>query len=274
MNNKINALLIVFAACLLRVNGQSYLNESRDTVYPKFYMSVGGYFPEVSTSLRIDSEYGIGTDISLEDDFKMADKISVVRFATFYRIGEKSQLLGSFTNLNRRRQYTFDQSVDFLDTTFYANAKADIGFDVYYYALTWRYSIFEKPNWNAGFSLGLRGAQMVASIDASFNNEHYGRKLSVVAPALLVGLHGSAYLTPRLLGRYSLEYFTLTVSGIDINVIETNMSLSYFVTNSFGIGGGYSTSSYKVREIPFSDSFQGKINFSFGGFTLFAVARF
>ena len=86
-------------------------------------------------------------------------------------------------------------------------------------------------------------------------------------------MHGSAYLTPKLLARYSLEYFYLSIDGIDINVIESNFSVQYFIFKQFGLGLAYSTNDYQVNDIPLGD-FNGKVDFNFGGMNLFLSARF
>jgi hypothetical protein len=263
------ALILLFS---IRVKAQSYQNEAGDVINPRWYLSVGGYFPQLNTSLRVDSERGLGTEISLEDDFKLESQVSAVRFSANYRIKERSQLVFSFTNINRQKSFRLSKDIRFGDTTFYANAQADFEFDVYHYALTWRYSFFNETNWNAGLSLGLRGVQVGTSLQASLNSRSYEQSFSSVAPTLLVGLHGSGYLTPRLLARYSFEYFQITIWGMQANAIETQASLQYYITKNIGLGCGYATSNYGVKDIPLAD-FTGKFNFSFAGFTLFATAR-
>ena len=252
---------------------QSYQSNDGKIHNPRWYLAVGGYFPQLNTSLRIDSERGVGTEISLEDDFRLEDQVNAIRFSANFRIKERSQLVFSFTNINRQRSFKLSEDIQFGDTTFYANAQADFEFDVYYYALTWRYSFFNETNWNAGLSLGLRSVQLSTNLEASLNNRSYEQSFSAVAPTLLVGLHGSGYLTPRLLGRYSFEYFRITVFDIQASVIETQASLQYFITKNVGLGCGYATSNYGVRDIPLGD-LTGKFDFSFAGFTVFASARF
>lgn len=272
----LNRSLILFAFSLatISVAGQSYL--SRDSVVqdPLIYLEAGFYFPTISTRLRIDSEKGLGTDIGLEDDLKLSQNLSVFRAASLISLKGKSQILVSYTNLKRTRELKLEEDIRFGDTIFYLGASARLRFDVNYYAATWRYSFFDETNWNAGVSLGLRAVQFVTRFDAELNNNSYSQSASVVAPALLLGLHGSGYLTPRLLARYSLEAFYVDVEGISIYVTESNASLQYFITEKIGVGGAFSNNLYRVRDIPLSDKFNGKVIFGFGGFNLFASARF
>ena len=133
-----------------------------------------------------------------------------------------------------------------------------------------------EKNWNAGVSLGARAVSINTGFGSIINDgtEEISRNVStsVTAPALLIGIHGSAYLTPKLLARYSLEYFQLSVSGIDISVIESNFSVQYFVWKNLGLGIAYSTNDYQVKDIPLGN-FDGQFDFNFGGLNLFLSAR-
>mgnify|MGYP006287559411 FL=1 len=266
-------MLLILVSALGEVLGQSYLNKQDELIRPRLYLTAGFYFPNVTTSLRLDSRSGIGTEIDLEDDLKLAENLSVFKAGGIIDLGGRSQLSLGFTNLNRRKRLELDEDIEFGDTVFYAQAFADLRFDVTYLAATYRYSFFEHPNWNAGLSLGLRGVQFKTSLEAGFGSNEYDESWTSWAPAALVGLHGSGYLTPRLLGRYSLEVLYLNLYDINFNIIENEASLQYFITESLGLGMAYSTNAYRIRQIPVGDDYTGKIIFAFGGFNLFLSAR-
>lgn len=263
--------------CLLTYQsskGQSYLDKDSVLHNPRVYLGAGGYSIDLETKLRLDSEFGLGTEISLEDDFNLLNEGFVFRADGIVRVKRRSQFALSYTSIRRHRDVLIDRDISFLDTTFYVGAEATFYFDTYYYALTWRYLLLEKTNWNAGFSVGLRMVQFKTGMDATLNGTEYGQATSIAAPAMLFGLHGSAYLTPRLLGRYSFEYFFAKFDGITINVLETRASLEYFISKNVGLGVAYSTNEYLIENIPFNNGFDGRVTFAFGGFSLLASARF
>jgi hypothetical protein len=228
----------------------------------------------MTTSLRVDSKKGLGTELGLEDDFSFEEAIAVVSVQAMVRVKNRSQFVFAFTNMNRTSNFKLDENIEIGDTAFNIGAALDMRFDVNYYALTWRYSFFDNANWNAGLSFGLRAAQFIFRADAQINEFEYGTNSSIVAPAALFGVHGSGYLTSRLLARYSLEYIGLSVEGIDIAVVESRASLEYFILKNVGIGAAYSTSQYRVSEFPLSDDFEGRVLFDFSGGNLFLCARF
>jgi len=277
MQPKLNLALTLFLFALLTggsVNAQRYISPVGDTIDPRVQFSLGGYFPELTTSFRIDTKFGIGTELSLEDLFKLEREMSVFRVAGLVDLSRRSALEGSFIAINRSNSFQLNQDITIGDTSFSAGAEASLDFDVNYYALTYQYALFEKVNWRAGFSAGLRYAEFSTAFRARFNNESSSTTFKIGAPALLIGVHGSAYLTPRLLGRYTMEYFQLSVADVSIKVLETNVNLQYFITKNIGIGGGYAASNYQVNEIPIGDNLSGKVTFAFEGFHLFASAKF
>jgi hypothetical protein len=254
--------------------GQEYYDEDSVLQKPMFYLSAGGYSVDMQTDLRIDGRRGIGTDISLENDLKLASNAFVFVAGGIVSLKNKSEFAFTYTSTLRSRDFEVVESFKLGDRDIDVGATANIYFNTYYYAFTWRYSIFKKPNWNAGLSLGLRAINIRTGIDAQINQRSFSDQYRVTVPSILFGVYGSAYLTPRLLGRYNFEYFQATISGIDFRVLESSASLEYFIIKNVGLGVGYNTNVYVARNIPFKDNFEGKVIYGFEGFFIKASARF
>lgn len=278
-NNRSNKTLLFLGFFLIflihsnKSTAQSYSTVEGDSINPRVYVNAGYYFPSINTSLRIDGRLGLGTEIGLED-LGLDEEKNVFKIGGVVRISPKSQLALTYTSINRNTNATLERDIIIGETTFEAGSGLGFKFNVDYYALTWRYSFFNEKNWNAGLSLGARAVSINTGFNARVNDNFREENTSVTAPAILFGVHGSAYLTPKLLARYSLEYFYLSVNGIDINVVESNASVEYFIFKKFGLGLAYSTNDYIVRDVPLGEDFNGKIDFNFGGFNLFLTARF
>ena len=147
-------------------------------------------------------------------------------------------------------------------------------FNTQYFAFSWRYLIFNKPSWNAGFTIGARWLKIGTGIKLESNFADYSRETSVGVPTILFGIHGAGYLTPKLLARYTFEYFQLNVNGIVASVEDNRFSLEYYLFRQFGLGFAFSNTAYKVTEVPFNKKFSGDIKFSFSGFSVFVASRF
>ena len=266
-------LLLVFTTFTADLFSQSYRSREGDSINPRFFAKAGFYYPNLTTSLRVDGRR-LGTEIGLEDDLGLTEDLGVFRADVLYRLSENSSIVATYTKINRDRSVLLEEDVEFDDVVFEEGSGVLFNFDVDYVAATYRYSFFNELNWNAGASAGLRGVFINTGLEARLNNLSKSVNSSFVAPALLLGVHGSAYLTPRLLAQYSLEFFWLEIEGIKINILESNAAVTWFFTKTVGVGLAYSTNNYRVQDIPFSDKFTGKINFYFGGLNAFLAARF
>ena len=253
---------------------QSYTSREGDSINPRFYVWAGMFYPNMNTSLRVDTAIGIGTEIGLENDLSLQEDLGVFRIDGLIRISENSQVAATYTAMNRNRRFTLEKDIEFGETFIGAGANVGYNFDVDFISATYRYNFFNERNWNAGLSVGLRGVFINTSIDGQVNNRSFKETAKFTAPAILFGVHGSGYLTPRLLARYSLEAFYLSIDNVKINILEANASVHYFIFKNIGLGLAYSTNNYRVQNVPLWGDSEGKIDFNFGGLNMFLTSRF
>lgn len=265
-------LVMLFLMEFTLLQAQSYENRAGDSINPLAYVKAGFYYPNMRTSLRVDGGL-LGTEVSLEETLRLDEDLGVFRADAFFRLTKRSSLVGSYTYIKRSNSLTLPEDIRFEDIVFEKGSGVYFNFDVDYIAATYRYNIINQLNRTVGVSAGLRGVIINTEAVARLNEFSERFNASFIAPALLLGVHYSAYLAPRLLVRYALEGLYLEIQGTKINIIESNASINWFMSRTFGIGLAYSTNNYRVREIPFSEDFSGKINFSFGGLNLFLVVR-
>ena len=197
-------LLITLLICDIGWS-QSYTSREGDSINPKFYVWAGLFYPNMNTSLRVDSALGLGTDIGLENDLNLKEDLGVFRIDGLLQLTENSQLAVAYTAILRDRRFTLEKDIEFGDKTIEAGSNVGYEFNVDYVGATYRYNFFNEQNWNAGLSVGLRGVFIDTAFDGRINDMNYREEATFNAPAILFGVHGSAYLTPRLLARYSLE---------------------------------------------------------------------
>ena len=245
----IRLFTILFLLAGSQVFGQSYADRQGDSINPRFYVKAGFYYPNLSTTLRIDGRR-LGTEIGLEDDLGLSEDLAVFRADAFVRLAKNSELVFTYTKINRDRSLTLKEDIEFQDVIFEQGSGVSFNFDVDYFAATYRHSFFNNLNWKAGVSGGLRGVFINTGFEARLNNAFTSSKTDFMAPAILFGFHGSAYLTPRLLARYAIEFFWLEIEGVKINILESNASVTWFFSKNVGIGLAHSTNNYRVEEIP------------------------
>jgi len=253
---------------------QSYTSRDGDSINPRYYVWAGIYYPNINSSLRVDTKFGIGTEIGLENDLNLSEDLGVFRLDGMVRLTENSQLSLTYTGIKRDRNAVLEKDIKFGDTIFKVNSDVKYKFNVDYIGATYRYNFFNERNWNAGLSGGARAMFINTSIRSQLNGRDRLKEVSYTAPAILLGVHGSAYLTPRLLARYSLEMFYLKIDDIRINIVESNASVHYFIFKNVGLGIAYSTNNYRLANVPLWGDSEGKVNFEFGGLNLYLTSRF
>ncbi len=270
-------LKTTFIALLTLISFVANAQKKADSLFkPRFYLYAGGFSPEINTSIRFDSKTArVGTIISLENNLNFDSKPWLFRADGIAKLGKRSTVAMTFLAINRNRSFTLDKDINFMDTTFEVGANASLYFNTNYFSLSYRYNIFAKETWSAGLSLGARVLTVKTGFTANSKKlGSYSSYSSLVVPAALIGIHGSAYLTPRFQFRYTWEYLKLNVEGIDIYVFDNNLSLEYFILKNVGLGASYSNVAFLVKDLPFSDEFTGEIKYNWSGFSLFVAARF
>jgi hypothetical protein len=268
-------ILLLIALFIFDIGwSQSYTSREGDSINSKFYVWAGMFYPTMNTSLRVDTKIGIGTEIGLEDDLNLSEDLGVFRLDGLVQLTENSQVSVTYTAIKRDRRVILEKDIEFGDTIFEVGSNVGYNFDVDFVGATYRYNFFNERNWNAGLSAGARAVFINTSIDGQLNNLNFKKDAKFTAPVILFGVHGSAYLTPRLLARYSLETLYLKIDDIKINVIESSASVHYFIFKNVGLGLSYSTNNYRLTNVPLWGDSEGKVNFEFNGLNMYLTSRF
>ena len=124
-------LLITFLICDIGWS-QSYTDREGDSINPKFYVWAGLFYPNMNTSLRVDSALGIGTEIGLENDLDLQEELGVFRLDGLVQLTENSQLAVTYTSMNREKRFTLQKNIEFGKTLFQEGSNVGYNFNVDY----------------------------------------------------------------------------------------------------------------------------------------------
>jgi hypothetical protein len=255
--------------------GDTAKSKSKTGKIQRFYIQLGGFFPLVTTNLRIDGGDGrVGTDIGLEETLGLSQNPSVFKIEGIYQMTKRSAFKAVYFRMNRKKTWIIDRQVTIADTTFDIGANIDYYFNTQYFALNYRYSLIAKKDWQAGLTFGLRWLDFQTGFKLVTDSINKEVNAGIGVPAALLGLHISGNMLPRLTGRYDFEVFKLSISGIDAIVYENKLSLEYYFTKNLGIGGAFNSAIYAAKDMPLSKNFNGSIRYSLIGLSAFAAFRF
>ncbi|MFI5219501.1 MAG: hypothetical protein ACHQNT_08420 [Bacteroidia bacterium] len=251
---------------------QNY-NLNNHVASPRIYLYGGMFMPTVSTTVRVDSKtLGTDTSINPEDELAFDARPKVLRLDAI--AGSGSQFAISYMNIQRDGNAYITRDIVFGDTVYHAGGNTSAYFNTQIFGGSWRFAIINNRIWTAGISFGMRWMDVNTGITFQSEELQYSDDENVGVPAPLLGLHGSVYITPRLLGRFSLEYFRIHSSSFYAKAADHRFSAEYYFLKNLGAGVSYSIIDYEVNKFPFNNEFSGEINYSLKGFSLFVAARF
>ena len=229
--------------------------ESNDSVSTfrdgTFQLRVGIFFPQLDSSIRIDSKLGqIGDGLDFERDLGMAENQSALYGGASWRFAPKHVLEWEFFDLGRDGIRVVDKSWDIGDTTILANGQISSAFNVRINRLTYRYRFFENERTSIHVMAGLHGMRLSANLALSGNLIVNGEPVFVLPDKSYVevektklplphfGLGINYALTPQLLGLATVKGFALEIGDTYGRLIEANVGAQYQLGKNFGIGGG------------------------------------
>lgn len=240
----------------------------------RYYIYAGSFFPTTETTLRVDGRFA-GTYIDLENDFKMGGKGMSFRTEALGQFSPRSSVSLTYFSIFKNGTATLDRDITYNDVVFHAGGTVNSFFNIHFMGASYRYSVFYKENWCLGLTTGFRvlnmdmGATLIEPSGYSYTNQ-----FSTYIPVVLFGIHGSAYITPRFLARYSLEYFGLRIQGVSGKVVDNRLTLEYYILKNFSIGGSFTHINYVIKDFDVMRNFEGEVGYSVMGFALYAGVRF
>ena len=216
-----------------------------------FQLRVGVFFPDLDSSIRIDSDFGrFGDGLDFERDLGMSESKTTFYGGASWQFAAKHVLEWEFFDLGRDGLTTVEKSWDIGDTTILANGQIASTFNVRINRFTYKYRFFENSRTNINFMAGLHGMRLNANLALSGNLIVDGEPVFVLPdepiaevdktklPLPHFGLGINYLFTPRLIGHATVKGFALEIGDTYGRLFETNVGVQYQLAKNFGIGGG------------------------------------
>lgn len=146
-------------------------NDPVSTLWDSTYqLRVGVFFPDLDSSIRIDSDLGrIGDGLDFERDLGMSESKTTLYGGASWRFATKHVLEWEFFDLGRDGLTTVEKSWDVGDTTILANGQIASTFNVRINRFTYKYRFFENSRTSMNFMAGLHGMRVNANLALSGN---------------------------------------------------------------------------------------------------------
>ncbi|MEE4273512.1 MAG: hypothetical protein V2I67_17695 [Thermoanaerobaculales bacterium] len=274
----LSAALITMTVTVLPLTAQERLSENRldprfaDTpmITDPFDFNLGGFLIDLNTSAAIGGSGGLGSVIRLEELLGLDANQSLLRLGFRWDFAHRHSIGLTWFSISRGASGHFDEYVDFVDLRFVGDYESE--FDVDFYGLEYRYSLINNNRIDAGFSAGISTFDIYASIEGEAHAigdvpstpviEYRRADADIIAPVPGIGIFLDYALTKKLIISSGFQFVDLSISGYDGRFVDSRVTLDWFFTRHFAIGGGLAATDIQVA---YTGDDPYRIDYSYSG---------
>lgn len=229
----------------------------------KYFLMVGGFWPDVDTTVRIDGNGGrIGTTLDFESDLGLDDRDALFTAGAGLRIGEKHYLDLLYFKLARDSTHTIDVDITIRDQEFERQATLDTFFDTEVFRFSYGYAFISNDKHLLLGQVGAHYTRVSAGVRLSSDREVDADADSDV-PLPVIGLAYNYHITPKLGLSLRAQLFRLEFEGIDGSLDNLSATVGYSFTPRVGAFLGYNYYSMDVDAD--ADHWNGSFDFNYMG---------
>jgi hypothetical protein len=238
----------------------------------RFALRISYFMPSVDTLLRLDRTTGqAGTELLAEDDLGMEAKPTMARTEMIFRLRERNRLRVDYFKLTRFGDKMLTRTLNFGDSTFLVNERAQTSIDYRALGLTYTRSVLYFDRVEVGVGLG------ISLLEAKAKGEVRARNVSEqqdgVAPYPTFALDGTWRISKRWSANLRAQTFTAHLDEFQGSLSDYHGDIQYRWRKNFTFGLGYTT--LRIRaESTSTDDMNGKLNQDVDGPEFFIRASF
>ena len=201
----------------------------------KLRVSLGGFYADTNTSVRLDANTGLGAEINFEDALGLDDRKLVGEFNLYWRFGERWRLGVDYFSINRSGNRTLTQDITWNGQTFSASTNVNSQSKISDLRTTVGYSVFRRSDKELGFGAGLHWTGLKFSLDASGVG---AQSSSVTAPLPVVYMYSNVALTDTWAMSTRLDWLSLNYDKYSGNIRAVGFDFIYqpYTHVAFGVG--------------------------------------
>ncbi len=246
----------MFSVALLLIGGVTIAEETTGSGFAetflddKFAIWLGGFFPEVHSTIRLDSVLGPGDTIDFEDTLGLEDGKNVWFGGARWRITPRHQLEFELIELNRSGLLeSVSEDLMIGDYEVRVGARIDTVFDVTIGRLTYGYKLVDTDRSALALKAGLHLAGFETLLRLSGNVWQDGMPIDpgfsfvdedtdITAPLPHFGLSWGYAFSPRFALRAQGLAFALKFDEWKGSLLDLGLDVQYHPWRIFGLGVG------------------------------------
>lgn len=235
--------------------GQSYAQVKG--MDERFRLDVGGFFQDFSTTVRIDSANGSGTDISFEDDLGLDSSKTSFRLDGYWRFGRRGRLDFAYTSYRRSNDHVLTRQITVGDTVYDVGASVYSKTSVSVAELYYAWSLLNTGEAEVSVMLGastfinkfeFEGTGYVAGGGGGTVGSFQREDTDLVVPIPAIGASARYTLLPGFMAHGRIRWMKATIDQYTGSMLDWRAGLDYYFTKNFGIGAVWMSTDIDVEK--------------------------
>jgi len=227
---------------------------------------LGAFITDRESTTRLDSDFGEGTDINLEDDLGLESSTNVARLGGYVWLGERHRLDGAYFDMSRSASFPIDETIEFGDETFTINTVIETESDLTIIKADYTFAIVARDRgW-----FGVTGGLYVAETSLSLSQATLGRAESedVTAPLPVFGVRGDYAITDRITLRGAVQLFAFEAEDVDGRFSDFYIGADYGFGERMAVGLAYNRVSMNLGAVE-DRGFDARLDWGYDGLLLY-----
>ena len=232
---------------------------------------VGAFVTDRDSSTRVDSEAGLGTDLSLEDDLGLESSLSVARVGGYYWFTPRHRLDASYFDLSRSATKPIEETIQFSGRTFGVDSVVESEDQLAILKADYTFAALARER---GF-LGVTAGLYVMQTKLSLRDSRVGAAESedLTAPLPVIGVRGDYFIGERFTLRGAAQWFGLETDDVDGTLRDFYIGADYGFGDRMAVGLAYNQVSMRIRAQD-EDGLRGRLDWGYDGLLLYFKVAF
>lgn len=241
-----------------------------------WYISLGAFFLDTDTTMRVDGVRGRGTEVNFGEDLGFRDK-DRFRIDGFWRFAPRHKLRFLYFRNTLTAGRTIQRAIQFRDTVYPINAGIDAEFETEIAEVAYEYAFVHDNRFELTGTLGLhliRFSATLAGEGGLLDGElmHVQSRASGDGPLPVVGVRGLWDIGGDLFLDAQAQFMAVDVNDYDGRIEDYKLALIWQAFPHLGIGIAYND--FSTRLDADERGFRGRLGFDYRGPLAFITASF
>ncbi len=284
----LSVLIFIHGTALAGSNDENQVYNQR--MDDRYSFWIGGFFPQVKSSIRLDSDLGNpGDNINFENVLGLEDSKATLWGGFRWRISRRNQLEFEFSNLNRNGEVSaISEDLDIGEDTIKLGASINTKFDLTLARITYGFSVIRKQKHDLALKAGFHIAGTRLEIDARGDILDVDTGMTICNPSPCqanvetdnytvplphFGLSYGYAFTPKWALRTQAIGFALKINDIKGAMVELDLDLNYQLSKHIGVGGSLRYWDMNVKDKG-DKILRGEFEYSYWGPAIYFITFF